>query len=203
MRTWPALDVDADGSAWPSADVSRPDLFQAALARLRRRRHRRNAARRLARLLPHAPPSATARGAACRRALPRTVLRAARRAGRGLGRALAGEPARRPGRQHRSSRRRGTFRTAGDRSGTGATRGRLPPRHRHPAVDGLRHRPSRDDAAVPRGAAAARPARPLACSTSAPAPACWRSPPACSAPRRSWRSTTTRMRFRRRARTWR
>ena len=57
-------------------------------------------------------------------------------------------------------------------------------RDRHRPVDGLRHRPSRHDAAVPGGAADDRP-RPIdACSTSAPGPACWRLPRSGSARRR-------------------
>ncbi len=47
---------------------------------------------------------------------------------------------------------------------------------RHPAFDGLRHRPSRDDAAVPGRAAADSICATGRSSTSAPARACWRSP---------------------------
>ena len=62
-----------------------------------------------------------------------------RRARRGLGRAVAGEPEGRPRRQHD----RGAAVGRADRGGD-------------PAVDGLRHGPPRDHAAVPRGAAGAR-----------------------------------------------
>ena len=66
-------------------------------------------------------------------------------------------------------------------------------RHRDRGGAGLRHRPSRHHAGLP---AAARPRAEGAtgrgaCSISAPAPACWRSPPPRRCTKASWRATST------------
>ena len=103
-----------------------------------------------------------------------------------------------------SSRRRGTIRDQGSGFGiAGPRRARRPDRHRHPAVDGVRHRASRDHAPLPRRAAADRSSR----SSRRRCRNRIRRARDCGEPawrrRRSWRSMTMRMPSRRRAKTWR